>query len=297
MMDTVDNQTSFDSGNLSDETTTNEVASNEAQSDATDLTQADQDNERSELNALEENADDLSDRKQLQQAYKPFEKGKEKFKINGKEVELGWDEVRKYASLGSSAYQKMQEAAEIKKRAETAYTQLLDLAQRDPEGLLKALNPHWNAQPGKPSQAKGLQNSDQDLDPKDLKIQELERRLNETSSFIEQQQIEAERKAITQEITDAESKYPEIKGNKFAINFIKSEYRRALQSGLDLSIDDVAFQVAQELKDQRMKDTQEKQKRLEQKRKNAPVQTVASGVESSEKPMTLDEVKRLAGRF
>ena len=232
-----------------------------------------------------------------QSPYQPFASGKEKFTVNGKEVEWDWETAKKYASLGNTAYQKMQEAADIKKRSEAAYSQLLELAQKDPETLIRALNPNYNPQ------SQQTQRQDQnvaDVDPRDLKIQQLEQRLGKLDQLekaYEEQQVEKERAAIAQELEQAETKYPILKGDKFAINFIKAEYRKALQSGLDVSLDDVAFHVSQELQDLRQTKAQQTQQRLEQKRKQAPVNVVASGAESAAKSMSLDDVKKLAGRF
>ena len=47
--------------------------------------------------------------------YKPFATGKEKFKVYGKEEEWDWNTTKKYAQLGKSAYQKLEEAAKIQK--------------------------------------------------------------------------------------------------------------------------------------------------------------------------------------
>lgn len=256
-----------------------------AQSSVNELTQQEQTTGNQEQVAA-------TQQQQVQNPYKPFASGKEKFKVNGKDEEWDWETTRKYASLGKTSYQKMQEAAEVKKRAEDAYSQLLDLAKKDPEGLLRALNPNYA-----PQSQQQRQDQVTDADPRDLKIQELERKLGEFSSVLEQQQVEEERKLINKELDDAVTKYTVLKGDKFALNYVKSEYRKALMQGLDVSIDDVAFHVSQELQELRNQKVQETQKRFEQKRKNAPVTAVSTGSESSSKPMSLDEVKRLAGRF
>jgi hypothetical protein len=62
-----------------------------------------------------------------------------KLKIDGEEVELTEDEVRKYASLGKAAQKRMQEAAEIRKQHEKLQSDvnvLLQVLQNDPARVL-----------------------------------------------------------------------------------------------------------------------------------------------------------------
>lgn len=228
--------------------------------------------------------------------YQPFKTGKERFKVNGQEEEWDWETTRKHAQLGKTAYLKMQEAAELKKKSEQAYKQLLELAQKDPEGLIKALNPNYT---GSLTQQASALRQNQDVteqDPRDLELRKTQDEVSRLSSILEEQQIEAERKAINAELDQAQAKYPVLKGDKFAINYIKSEYRKALQTGIDVTIDDVAFHVSQELQEIRNQRTQQTQKRLEEKRKQAPVNVVSAASESASKPMSLEDVKKLAGR-
>lgn len=231
--------------------------------------------------------------------YQPFANGKERFKVDGKEEEWDWETAKKYASLGKTAYQRMQEAADIKKRANDAYSQLLTLAEKDPEGLIRALNSNYTPQSQRAPQAQTGQDNvtNQQHDPRDQKIHGLENELQQIKQGLEMQAVEKERLAIQQEITEAESKYSVLKGNKFAINYIKNEYRKALANNVDTSIEDIAFLVSQELLEFNKAATQEKQKRFEQKRKSAPVNVVTASSEQGQKPMSLDDVKKLAGRI
>lgn len=276
-METIDNQQTVGADNLDYQTqgSTNELA---------------QDSGQNVPRGTSEPATDV---------YKPFINGKEKFKVDGEEVEWDWETTRKFASLGKTAYQRMQEASDLKKRTESAYKQLLDLAQKDPETLIRALNPNYNGPMTQQAASAALNGSGQvtDQDPRDLELRRTQEEVHALRSMMEQQQVDKEREAIQQELSDAESKYPTIKGDKFAINYIKSEYRKALQAGYDVTIDDIAFLVSQELQQQKQERVKQTQTRLAEKRKQAPVQMVASASDSGSKPMSLEDVKRLAGRF
>lgn len=230
------------------------------------------------------------------QKYQPFATGKEKFKIDGNDEELDWEATKKYASLGKTAYKRMQEAAEIRNQSQKAYKELLELAQKDPDGLIRALNPNYAPQLQRSPQ--GAQQRDQvtDKDPRDLELHEVKQEMQQMKSLLEKQEIEQERKLIDQELTEASEKYPALKNNRFNRDFIKQEYRKALQAGMNVTIDDVAFYVSQELQADKNQKTQETKQRLEQKRKQAPVNVVTAGSESASKGMSLDDVKKLAGR-
>ena len=78
------------------------------------------------------------------QTYQPFSSGKEKFTIDGEDLDLDWTEAKKYVSLGKTAYKRMQEAAELKNQTQKAYKELLELANKAPDGLITSLNPNYN---------------------------------------------------------------------------------------------------------------------------------------------------------
>lgn len=229
----------------------------------------------------------------------PFSNGgKEKFKVNGQEFEWDWETTKKYAQLGRSGQLAQQRAAETEKKAKEFYGRLIENATADPIGLIRVLrgDPNWQFQ----SPNNGGQNHgqpDEELDPREAKIRELEQRLNKYEGTIEQQEIMAEQKAIQAELDEAVNKYSVLKNDKYAIAFIKSEYKKALQNGIDVTIDDVAFQIAQDRQESRQKEVQEKQKRIEQKRKQAPVTTAPGAPAKNSKGMSREEVMRLAGRI
>lgn len=271
-MELVDNQNTTTTDNLSNDTQT--------QDPGTDLTQQ-----------------TAGEAVQTPKPYQPFANGKERFTVNGKEVEWDWETAKKYASLGNTAYQKMEEAAELRKRTDTAWSQLVELAQKDPETFIRTFSPNYKPQ-SQPTQ--GQAKDVAELDPRDLKIQQMEQRLSkldELEKAYEAQEVEKERVAITKELEDVQTRYSNLKGDEFAIDYIKAQYRKALQNGLDVSLDDVAFQVSQKLKERNELKTQQTQARIEQKRKQAPVNVVSSTADTTSKPMTLEDVKRLAGRL
>lgn len=230
--------------------------------------------------------------------YRPFENGKERFKIDGEEVDFDWDTAKKYVSLGKTAYKRMQETAEQKKQMQSTYQQLVELAQRDPETLIRVFNPNYTSQAKATQKQANAEGLDQvtDADPREMELQRLKEETQELRSRFERAEVEKERQLIEKEMSDAVSKYPVLKDNKFALTYVKQEYRKALQSGLDVTLEDVAFYTAQELQNQQKEKVQQTQKRLEQKRKQAPVSVVSSASEHGGKSMSLEDVKKLAGR-
>lgn len=78
-----------------------------------------------------------------EQLAKDVEKAKKtKLKVDGEEIELTEDEVKKYASMGKAAQKRMQEAAEIRKQHEKLQKDvgvLLDVLQKNPAKVLNDL--------------------------------------------------------------------------------------------------------------------------------------------------------------
>jgi hypothetical protein len=212
----------------------------------------------------------------------PFTQGgKEKFKINGKELEWDWPTVQRYAQKGYAGMQALQKAAETEKKARDFFGRLQDSAKRDPEGTLRILlgDPNWRFQAQRqPNGGQGNEThqNDQSQDPRDMKIAELEQKLEKVSGKFEETEIQQERAAIAKELGDAEAKYANLKGDDVAMEFVKSQYRKALAAGIDVTIDDVAFEVNQKLEDRKAQRVNDTKKRIEEKRKTAPV-TVTPG--------------------
>lgn len=242
--------------------------------------------------ALDTQADSLN--QQSQGKPTPFATGKEKFKIFGKEEEWDWDTTKKYAQLGKASTEKMERAAQIEKKANDTMRQLVELAGRDPDGLIRLFNPTYQGR----STAQDATTPGQEVDPRDAKISHLESQLQRITGSIEKQELEAEKSAIAKEFADAETKYPVLKGNKFANERVKSEYKRLLYAGVtDVTIEDVAFQVAKEWQDFKQQENHEIKKRLEENKNKSPLSPTPSGGSSQSKPMTREDVMRLAGKI
>jgi hypothetical protein len=229
----------------------------------------------------------------------PFANGKEKFKVNGKDEEWDFETTKRFAQIGKAGYSAMERASAIEKKAKDTYQQLMTMAEQDPEGLLQMLNPKYQPK-ARAQHTQGAQaesgNGDE-LDPRDREISALKEELKRIGGRLENNDVETERKAIAQEISDAETKYPVIKGNKFLISYVKSEYAKAIRNGQDVSIDDVAFLVSQEHADFLKEQALNRQKRAEQNRQTAPVGGQSGGGSGKQKPMSREDVMRLAGRI
>lgn len=239
----------------------------------------------------DENADDT-------EVPSPFKNGKEKFVINGKEREWDWKTTRKYAQLGLAGQQALERAATIEQKAKSTYSRIVELAETDPEGLLRTLNPKFKglssraAQPAKGGQGQG---EEQDQDPSAARIAELEERLRTSEDRFEQMDIDAERKAIEGEIDAAAKEYPEIQ-DKIVRQYVKAQYKSQLQKGLtNVTLEDVAFHVAQEIREKRTQEAKDKQARLKTNRDKAPVNAVPGA--GGDKPMSREDVYKLAGRI
>jgi hypothetical protein len=75
---------------------------------------------------------------------------------------------------------------------------------------------------------------------------------------------------------------------------VKDQYRKALINGLDHSLEDIAFLVAQENKQLNAQKQKATTQKLEENKKRAPViAPPAGGTEKKER--TFDDAKRLAG--
>lgn len=229
--------------------------------------------------------------------YKPFGKGKEKFKVNGQELEWDWETTKRYAQIGRSGQMALERAATTEKKARQFYDQLVSQAAKDPDGLIEILTGR------KVSRAQAQHDADpsSQQDPRDSKISQLEERLAKFEQGTEQAAIEKERLAIQSELDAASKKYPEI-DDEITRDYVKAQYAKMLRNAKDpddVTMDDVAFHVAQMIKDNRAKKTQDTKKRLDETRRRSPVSSsgIPAGGEGGHKPMTLEDVKKLAGRM
>lgn len=229
----------------------------------------------------------------------PFANGKERFKVNGQEYEWDWETTKRYAQLGRSGQLAMERAAQVEKKAKDAYQELLRAAQHDPEGLIKILNPTW--QGFQPRGAKAQQHGDVEAqadqgDPRDAVIEELRREVQTLKGSVEDREIAEERNRVETEITDAVKQFP-ILDNPIYRDHIKTQYARHLRNGIEnITIEDVAFHVAQQIQELRQAEEKQRKTKIEEKRRKAPVSGVPGDSEPSE-PGGLEYAKKLAGRI
>ncbi len=222
--------------------------------------------------------------------YVPFSKGKEKFVVNGKEVEWDFDTAKRYAQKGYAGMEAFKQAAEIERKNKELYQQLYSLAQTSPEELVRIFNPQYQSH-AKQAQAE----AGKEVDPFEQKLDmELQKRLAPLQQKIEAYEIAEERKAIQAEMDSAVKAYP-ILNNKYHQTLLKTEYKAALQRGEQVTIDDVAFYLSRDLQEMRAAETTQKKQAIEQKRKEAPVHVTPQTQSSKPKTMDLEEVKRIAG--
>lgn len=234
--------------------------------------------------------DSANEAQEIKQAYVPFSKGKEKFVVNGKEVEWDFETAKRYAQKGYSGMEAFKKAAEVERKNKELYQQLYSLAQDNPEELVRIFNPKYqpHAKSAQPEQGGEVDPFEQKLD------MELQRRLAPLQQKIEAYEIAEERKAIQSEMEAAVKTYP-ILNNKYHQTLLKTEYKAALQRGEQVTIDDVAFYLSRDLQEMRAQEQAQTKKTIEQKRKEAPVHVTPQNQGSKPKAMDIEDVKRIAG--
>lgn len=250
--------------------------------------------------ASQEVSHETVEAQETQEQYIPFKNGKEKFVIQGQEVEADWETVKREYQLATVSRKKMEEAASIRKKADEALQHLYRAASEDPIALIRLLNPKFQLpQMGtaensvNPEQEAASQNGKRPVDPK---IQELESKLSKYDEYFQRMETQETLKVINQEMDEAVDKFPVLKG-KYERELLKLEYRKALDQGLDLSIEDVAFYLARDIEQERNQVKQaEIQKQQENKRK-APVSARPAAASEKKGFESIDDVKRLIGRM
>lgn len=224
----------------------------------------------------------------------PFKSGKEKFVVNGKEVEWDWETAKRYAQKGYAGMEAFQKAAAVEKKNQELYKQLYDLASNDPEGLVRIFNPQYKSHANS-AQAGSEQTQNQAPDPFEQRLTaELEKHITPLKQRLEAYEIAEERKAIQTEMDAAVKQYPEL-SDEINQEYLKQQYKRALQNGMNVTIDDVAFYVAQKIKERDTAKMSMVKTKIEQKRKDAPVQVTETSQSTGKKSMSFDDVKRMAG--
>ena len=202
----------------------------------------------------------------------PFKDGKEKFTIDGEEVEMDWQEVKKSVQLARSSYRRFEDAKKLESTAQTVLTKMKELAHSNPEGLIRTLNPNW--QPGSPAQQGEAQHQAQrpqeEDNPWQRKYEESEQRYKGLEQRFEEMDIAAERATLHKEFASVTTQYPVFE-DKAALVYLKSEYAKSLKAGMDVSLEDTAFYVHRELAEQKSRQIQSQKQKVEQRRDRAPV--------------------------
>lgn len=231
---------------------------------------------------------------QAQEVYTPFKEGKEKFSIDGEEVEMTWDEVKKSVQLAKASYKRFEEANGIKQSATKFQEQMLHLAKTNPEGLIRVLNPNW--QRGTPAQGttQDAQRTTDQEQPWQSEIERLASQNEELAQKLEAIELEKERVALRQEFETVKTQYPIFK-DKLALNYLQTEYRKALKSGKDLSLDDVAFYINQDLQKSKTAQVQSQQQKIQQRKAVAPVSNMPSGGEGKKEATSFEDLRKSLG--
>lgn len=220
-----------------------------------------------------------------------------KLKVYGEEKEYSEPEVIKFAQMGAAGQKAMEKAAGLEKKHREFYGWLKGAVEKDPIAAAEIILGRKLSSPGKQMNAQVEGDAQPEQDPLDLKLRERDDRIQKLEERLEREEIEKERKLIETELDDAVKKYPEL-DNQFLRSYVKSEYRKALKNGVDdLAIEDVAFFVQQQWKEEQAKKTQAVQKNFEEKKQKSPVITKPAQGSGNAKKMTLDDVKKLAGRI
>lgn len=218
------------------------------------------------------------------------EEKKWRLKVYGEEKEYSEPEVLKFAQLGAAGQKAMEKAATIERKQKEFYGWLREALAKDPYAVAEVVT-------GQKFNRPSTQMDEEQVDPAKSELAQYKERLQSLEAKLEREEIEKERQAIESELDTAVQKYPEL-SNPFMKSYVKQEYRKVLKSGIeDMSIEDVAFYVAQEYRNQQKDKAQTVQKNFETKKAAAPIMTKPAMASNKEKAMTLDDVKKLAGRL
>lgn len=232
------------------------------------------------------------------ETYKPFANGKEKFTINGQDEELDWETAKRYVQFGKAGRAAMDKAAKLESSYKKTYAQLAEAAARMENGdfsLYTALTGKQYIPKTQQGPAKSPNSSEvpERADPRDQELQSIREELNQFKAEREKIAVENERKAVESELDAAVKKFPTL-DDKFSRAFVKSEYRKALMNGEDLSLEDVAFFVAEEKKTQDAAKSKATQQRIEQNIHKSPVIAPHANAPSKKKG-TLEDSLKLGG--
>lgn len=234
---------------------------------------------------------------QTTEAYVPFATGKEKLKINGQEEELDWETTKRYAQLGKAGQKAMQEKAESERKQKDFFAKLVQGLEQDPAATYEALTgkkPSFSVQ--RSEQAAAGHETNDPSNPLELRLRQTEERLQNLLQQQELASVDQERQLVEKELSDASAKFPEL-NTPWLKSYVKQQYKSLLQQGVyDMSIDDVAFLVAEDVKSQNANKHKTLVQQVDKNKERAVISAPRGTGQESKKPMTLDDVKRLAGR-
>lgn len=230
--------------------------------------------------------------------YQPFANGKEKFLIDGKEVEMDFDTAKRSIQLARASQMRMEKAAEVERNAQRAYQEFMEAIQRDPESLIKHFRPEWTPT-STAAQATSTTPQAGQGDPRLMQFEQmLQQQRNElqaTKQELQSFHVERAKQEIAVEMDAAIKKFP-VLNNEINKHYVKAQYKAALADKLPVSIEDIAFIVAQQLEQEKLAQVQNNQKKLEENRKKAPVSTPPAGLSAKkETPKSFDDVRKMAG--
>lgn len=223
------------------------------------------------------------------QKYQPFQTGKEKFKVDGREYEWDFQTAQKWAQLGYAGRRAMQEKAELQKQHQNFYNQLVKAADTDMDGLYEVLTGRKRGTTQASQHTHNTSTEDPNAQGADPRYEEIQRamktqaeQLAELREEKEARLVEQESKAIENEFSEVEKKFPQIAGNKYLKHYIKAQYAAELRAGNhEATIEDVAFFVTQEMSEQeRTKQTNVKES-IAQKKAKGTVGTQKPGGEGT----------------
>jgi len=227
--------------------------------------------------------------------YNPFSSG---FKINGQEEEGDWETTKRDAQLGKAGQLAMQQKAESERKQKDFFSRLLQGLEADPAATYEALTGKkapFSVQRMAAEAATAEQGSE--LNPLELRLRQTEERLAQFQQQQEAAAIEQEKAAIEQELNDASQKFPEI-STPWLKSYVKQQYKALLQQGIfDMSIEDVSFLVSEEVKKQNAEKQTALINKVETNKKKAVVDAPRGTGSEDKKAMSLEDVKRLAGRL
>lgn len=213
-------------------------------------------------------------------------------KVDGRETQLKESELIKYAQLGKKGQRAMEAHANLEKKQKAFYSTLQAAAEKDVYSLYEALTGkrHPAAEAARQPQAEA---TDQNQDPRDIKLREYEDKLARIEERFENEAVEKERQAVASELDAAVKKYPEL-DSPYLTAYVKDQYRRSLKNGLDHSLEDIAFLVAQDVKRQEADKRQKLTTHLDKNKKRAPVITGPSDGKTKPKG-GIEYARKLAG--